>query len=1079
MYRFGRTKGAVSVFLVIILVPCLLVSSIFVDLGRIHLSKNVAEASADLALNTLMTYYDADLSEYYGMVASCQDIDSFYNVSAQYFLRMLKSQNLTEDELFLLSDSFASMLGDDSIYDLLEMECETGEDSIIKAVDGADLTNASIIKTQVVEFMKYRGPLLLVEGLIGKLKAPGSGAGELEDQSKNEELVENKKEYYEAEGELLQKAYYSYIAIRKYTDEGVTNEWLQQELDQLKSQREQYREIHALMVSNLFNTSGLSRFSRPIPNLSGISYDKEDVCSREVEEPVSTPEPDEEESAATPAPDEPTVTRYYIDGDTLSNQLNTVSDAIDDFREVVNQVITAGEAIPYESDTNDIQYWVRLQQNLNQAGGPLSKISSAGYAMVDACAKLSAMADCDEGEGLPAGWSDAISNYEDIVSELESKYLTSGVAAGSDKYLILMERFETISNANIDNINPDKVRLSNGKTISGALADIAARQADTKAKLKKYLDLLNTAINGDSGANIPSLDELRTLVGKYGTSLDTWSNTANTIGTTMAEEDKSIINGTAANPDDNLSPACKEIARMGEAAVGELKSRLENIRTQITTVYNALDSMQYGNAQLYNITGYSAMRNRASTVIQSGSIGLTNTALKNYAEETFQSLFVPYTTGEADLVSLNTDARYHAMLNPETGREAVPSLYTYMHDQFKNANYGAVEDVNNGLDDLKDMQKQKENEMESQEACPSAQSIKPSFSPGNTSFGLSKLLTGVTGLIGNLINGNFATIRDNLYVGAYMMEMFSYDTYETEGKYSLVEDKSSLKLTNYTAKYNSVMGAADKEGTWLSELPTDTYNKGLTNQMINLKTHAAYRCEIEYILYGKSSNTANVRKAYSNIYTIRFALNLVSCFQHFWGMGNLTGQAINAIAAALSAATLGIIPTAVIKVVMLTLLTVCETAIDQARLRAGFPVEIYKAAEDWVLSIHTSSGSSISGQFNSVKSQLGGGGNGDNKEKGIQYSDYLMLFVMLGLNDSKISAAMCQRMAEVIQANMGRVTSNKGYAMSNAKVYFQLEAQIKTEPLLITLPIFDGYNQGMGTSTGWRTYKVKMIRGYS
>ena len=763
----------------------------------------------------------------------------------------------------------------------------------------------------------------------------------------------------------------------------------------------------------------------------------------------------------------------------MSNQLNKVSDAIDDFKAVINAVITAGEAIPYEADTNDIQYWVRLQQNLNQSNGPLSKISSKGYAMVDACAKLSAMAECEEGEGLPAGWGNSISNYESIVSDLKSKYLTEGVAAGSDRYLILMERFETISNANIDNINPDKIRLSNGKTISNALADIAARQADTRAKLQKYLNFLNTAIDGDSAAKIPSMDELRALVAKYGTSLDTWTNTANTVGTAMAEEDKKIINGTGSNPKDNLSPACKEIARMGEAAVGELKSRLVNIRAQITVVYDALNSMKYGNAQLYNIAGYSAMRSSASTKVQSSSIGLTNTALKNYAEETFHSLFVPYTTGEQDLASLYTDIQYNAMLNPETDREAIPSLYEYMHDQFKNADYGKVEEVNNGLDDLKDMQKQKEKEAESQEAYPSAQSITPSFSPGNTSFGLSKLLTGITGLIGNLVNGNFTTIRDNLYVGAYIMEMFSYDTYETEGKYGLVEDKSSLTLFNYSGKYNSVMGAKDQERTWLSELPTDTYNKGMTNQMINLKTHAAYRCEIEYILYGKSSNTANVRKAYSNIYTIRFALNLVSSFQHFWGMGNLTGQAINAIAAALSAATLGIVPAAVIKVVLLTLLTVCESAIDLSRLRAGFPVEIYKAAEDWVLSIHTSSGSSISGQFNSVKNQVGGGGDANNKQKGIQYSDYLMLFVMLGLNDSKISAAMCQRMAEVIQANMGRVTSNTGYSMANAKVYFQLEAQIRTEPLLITLPIFDGYNQGMGTSTGWRTYKVKMIRGYS
>lgn len=1072
MYRFGRTKGAVSVFLVIILVPCLLVSSIFVDIGRVHLSKNVAEASGDLALNTLMTYYDADLSEWYGMVASCQDIDSFYKVSAQYFLRMLNSQNLTEEEIFLLSDSFASMLGDDSIYDLLQMDCETDEGSIVKAVDGADLTNASIIKTQVVEFMKYRGPILLVEGLIDKLKRPENSTEELADHSKNEELVEDKKEYYEAEGELLQKAFQSYLAIRKYTDEGVTNEWLQQELDQLKLQREQYREIHRLMISNLFNTSGLSRFSRPIPDLTGISYDKEDVASLILEQPAATVEPDGTVISEG--------IHYYINGQKLSNQIDMVENAIVKFQEAINNVVTAGEAIPYGADTNDIQYWVRLHQNLNQWGGPLSKIGPLGYSMVNDCAKLSAMAECEEGTGLWEGWKNEVSQLEIKVSSLKSKYLTAGVAAGTDPYLKIVQRFENISNANIDNINPDRVRISNGKTVSGALSDIAARQAQTREKLRRYLDLLDTAINGDVGAKVPGMDELRRLVSQYGTSLETWKTTAESVGTAMGEEDMKIFDGSCENPNDELSEACMGIAQMKGEAIDELKSRLQKIRAQIQRVYDALESMKYGNAHLYNIAGYNTLRYRASGVVQNSGIGLTNTELNHYADNTFQSLFVPYSASEGALASLYTEIYYNAMLNPNTRREAVPELYQYFHEQFKDVDPSDVENVSNGLDDLKEMQKQREDEAKSQQAEPLSQSITPSFSPGNTSFGVSKLLTGIAGLTGNLINGDFAAIRDNLYVGAYMMEMFSYDTYETEGKYGLVEDKSSLTLFNYSGKYNAVMGAADREGTWLSQLPTDTYNKSMTNNMISLASHAAYRCEIEYILYGKSNNTDNVRKAYANIYTIRFALNLVSSFQHFWGMKNPTGQAINTMAQALSAATMGIVPAALIKAVMLTLLTVCESGIDLKRLQAGFPVEIYKAEGDWVLSIHTSgSGGSTAGTFQSFKSQVGGSGNAENRQKGIQYSDYLMLFVLMGLNDSKISAPMCQRMAEVIQANMRKITSDGEYAMGKAKVYFQLEAQIRTDPLLIPLPIFNGYNQGMGESKGWRTFKVKAIRGYS
>ena len=64
MYGFSkRERGAVSVFLVIILVPCMLVASIFVDVGRVYLSKSMAESAADMALNSLMTHYDADLND--------------------------------------------------------------------------------------------------------------------------------------------------------------------------------------------------------------------------------------------------------------------------------------------------------------------------------------------------------------------------------------------------------------------------------------------------------------------------------------------------------------------------------------------------------------------------------------------------------------------------------------------------------------------------------------------------------------------------------------------------------------------------------------------------------------------------------------------------------------------------------------------------------------------------------------------------------------------------------------------------------------------------------------------------------
>ena len=101
-----------------------------------------------------------------------------------------------------------------------------------------------------------------------------------------------------------------------------------------------------------------------------------------------------------------------------------------------------------------------------------------------------------------------------------------------------------------------------------------------------------------------------------------------------------------------------------------------------------------------------------------------------------------------------------------------------------------------------------------------------------------------------------------------------------------------------------------------------------------------------------------------------------------------------------------------------------------------------------------------------------------NQDKGIFYSDYLMVFVYLGLKSS-CAEDMYQRMAEVIQANIVKLSGDKTYSMKKARVYFKLEATVRVKPLMITLPIFNDYDNNMDQKTDWCTYKVTTVRGYS
>ena len=78
--RFWRkTKGAVSIFLVIILVPVMTFSSLFVDASKVKLARGVASSAGDLALNTALTDYDTMLKDMYGLFATAQDTDELFS----------------------------------------------------------------------------------------------------------------------------------------------------------------------------------------------------------------------------------------------------------------------------------------------------------------------------------------------------------------------------------------------------------------------------------------------------------------------------------------------------------------------------------------------------------------------------------------------------------------------------------------------------------------------------------------------------------------------------------------------------------------------------------------------------------------------------------------------------------------------------------------------------------------------------------------------------------------------------------------------------------------------------------------
>lgn len=1140
------TRGAISIFLVIILVPCIAVCSVFVDLARMQMGRGVAYSAADLALNSLMANYDTELSDYYGVMGACQGIDTYYPVADQYFLRMLNSRDMEMDELKTTWDKvnydieYGGVVLTDKkqVSDLLLIENKT-EGSMVTAVEDGALSNATIMQDQIVEFMKYRAPVVIVTDLLDRLeKQPGMDL--ILDSDENNPLVEDKRAFYDAEGELLKAAYNTYRAIYKYEkkadDLKVDNEQIKTYRDTLNDYRKAYEGIHTSIIKNLHNCENRMEYKRHTKSLTSYEYSitDTDIHSEKVIPTTPTPVPlppeatEVPEAEVTEAPPSPTPI-YYIDATKLNSAVNELNSARGEFLKNKDKIVAAGK--PYletmpgsgENDAYVIQWWAQCIRSINEIDNEEAKaktllFSNSSDKLVKAYAKVLAMSKCTRRTVSDSEWQ-AMEKALNDTRSVHGIYLVSyeqGIADGkmdmNDPYAKLMRKLEEVSAAHANY----EVKMTNNKVfvdgeemdLNEAIKTIQANLTSIRTDVCELKDLLDTAING--GGEVVSLDELKNLAGNYNTTLENWMGTALDLrdnddygvdhktgqkkaGPTMADDDltdiQEIVTGNNKSEDINISELKNKIT---PEAVQELADRLQGIRDQLQKTVDAIDSMMYFYSNLWGIYNYDTVITNARNSIDEYDIPLKNGELNTFAKETFNKYFQPDGSSNAEGLDETGDvlkpydlsnSKYNPLINPETGYVDTPELYKYFYNQFGEI----TEEEEAKIDKHSEEGKKGKEAIETQQEefkkkgryhGPADHDIEKTYSTGDGYDPGVGALGGIVGLILDLVSGNFDKIRDNLYATTYVMNMFSYATYETEGLYNLMkpDDQKELTLPASGYKpdaYSSYYGTAESEGGWLSTNPKDGYNKTLTNKMINEANNRAYLAEVEYILYG-GSNEDNVKKQYATLYALRLPLNTVSAFANFWSRKTTTGEAVNIAADAVALISQGIIPAPVTKCIILPLLAVYETKIDMDRLDAGFPVEIYKVKDEaWWVSIP---------KLNSVGEVMDKLAEGDFKKKnageGLFYSDYLTLFVYLGFQGSSSGEQMYKRVGEVMQANMRIYTSDDTYSMEKAQVYFQMSADLRVKPLMMTLPFFEEYNVDTESSNGWNSFGLKMYRGY-
>lgn len=920
MKFFKESKGVISVFLVIILVPMLTMSAFFVDSSKMKLAKGVAESAGDLALNTALTNYDTTLKDMYGLFATAQDMDDLFAKLEDYYRSSITSAGVSPEDADSYVDQIMGQLGmiaeGDETADIMNMELV--DFSATKRTD-ATLANATVMQKQIVEFMKYRAPINTGLSFLASLKSFST-------LSKQTELVDKRQKYYEAQADVMEEARKAWDAINEYnksgfiTPDGKANDYFGKMQSNFDGYEDTFNKLAKRVIMDLYETQDYASFKeRPYQ----VVYETMKVGDQQYKEVPVLYLDWEKNNSKTPYPK---LTRFSEDNKASADD---VANALINFKRCLDAYEKSSKALPsFDDGTYGLQFLVQMNR-----GGYYESWTYNMSMLYDAYSEMR----------HAATYSDDSSG-----SVMETKgdlFGTGEVKAYSDYYSTFSSKFKSCA----DDFNGKSIRYTRYLSQCAAGADTnpadVAQEINRLYELNKgYIDTLKRAKENLETA-VKHLHNVQQAVAPDGTlnnCKDKWQQVAGDDAikdSSMSKQDLAEI--------DSLS------TYLNEGEVKKLIERLENIIPKLEETIEQVDSYTYFGKKLYEIDSYDTFLSMLSNSIGRNnllSVSTNKAKLENQVSGWCAGKFVAEN-------KLDTSWVNDSGTQPQLAGDGTDKLnfYSYLYTHF---NKGTVsnntekkeENDSNGKElykNYKDIasQKSKEaaegvdegsissgNEISGLDGRPSVESA------GSSANGTDQIVPGsddlekVSGGIGSMFAGitqaamdMSVDLRDKLYVADYVLGMFSYDTIEKEFQKKNPDKQAAIQSITLTP--------------------------------IDAEHNYAYGKEVEYVVYG-GNNSGNIKKAYATIYGIRLGFNLIYAFSD----ASIRDTAF-AIATPISAATLGVIPVPLIQAAVVIGIACCESGLDLADLRDGESVPLFKNNQSWK--------TSVKGMMKAVKSEIG------------------------------------------------------------------------------------------------------------
>ena len=991
MYDFMyKNKGAISIFLVIVLVPMLVFSSIFVDMSRINLAKSVAESSGELTLNTALTNYDAVLKDMYGLFATSQDTDELFENLENYYRQCIESAGVAEADADNYVDQIMQFIKSETgTDDMLNMNLTSFE---VTKPTGGSLANPAVLKSQIVEFMKYRGPINLGTGIFDAFSS-------LKNVKKQTQLVDNKNKFYDQQTSMMEKleSVWSELEDYQYRDAFTMykgDKCTFPDGDYLKLSAERMNDcVEPLKLSVAYVVRYLYFADSNYVKHDGYSITREDSTDDAYTD-IWVINPDDTKYKVNAIPDEKTGSV-----DTVIEYLNVVYRLAQKLERNDSLVLELSAGKLNLSDTEKIRLVSKTTSLINS--GYQKDVKDFIAALV----KLqNAWNNCDSAkmaeytvffeEGTNGNYNMLrITNDENATGDSRGP-LGSFAKTQLDAHL-------KESAGHIKNYNGLMSRVyqywdETNRIVSAARIYVR----DCTISAENYAWIFDSFLEGKIKKLDAALSTLTTIKSElsnsesdYNKALAAWKSSANGLsGETIGDNDLSEI----AKLEKVLTVAKVEALY---TRVQSAKTSLESLRNQVgqfKVLGKAWKELENNGSISYNTLQNlltTAQKNSIANVAKSSNTGTENVGGVTAIYDKAYDSVVTTLQAKVESTVIKTEwTASEAASSPNLTKNQV-ELYTWLYNNFYDeASVESMFDTNKTLDNYtpagdtttstdissnKDKADKPQDGMEDKANGENgynnkngASTVSPnrphdtSFLPsgeweklkgelykqsGNsdTSLDSDAMLSGSTDALStldgvmNLVGNMATTLRDDLYICNYIMNMFSYSTYEAE-----IAVANGNEASPFASWYE--WSADENKYKLKSDFSTDYSNSSqmlkdartLTKVSINPNANYLYGQEVEYIIYGEGGLT----KSYGTIYMLRFALNTVYAFTDA-NIGNITTAAATALFGTPPLTPL--IPVA--KIAMTIGLALAESAYDLYQLKCGEEVPLMKNNETWIM----------------------------------------------------------------------------------------------------------------------------------